>query len=164
MRNDDRPPSKSQKKREMNALQDLGSRLLEFSAEALERIDMPEDLKRAVREAKAMKSHEAKRRQMQFIGALIRQADPEPIRRALELKDQGQLQDARAFQRLELWRDGLLAGNADTAREILAACPDAEMKRLERLAAEARREKEKNLPPKAFRALFRALRDLAPEG
>jgi ribosome-associated protein len=164
MRNDDRPPSKSQKKREMNALQDLGSRLLEFSAEALERIDMPEDLKRAVREAKAMKSHEAKRRQMQFIGALIRQADPEPIRRALELKDQGQLQDARAFQRLELWRDGLLAGNPDTAKEILAACPDADLKRLERLAAEARRERDKNLPPKAFRSLFRALRDLAPEG
>ena len=156
MRNDDRPPSKSQKKREMNALQDLGSRLLEFSAEALERIDMPEDLKRAVREAKAMKSHEARRRQMQFIGALIR--------RALELKDQGQLQDARAFQRLEIWRDGLLAGNADTAKDILAACPDADMKRLERLTTEARREKEKNLPPKAFRALFRALRDLAPEG
>ncbi len=164
MRHDDRPPSKSQKKRDMNALQDLGARLLELSAEALERVDMPADLKQAVREAKAMKGHEARRRQIQFIGTLMRQADPEPIRRALELKDQGQLEDARAFQRLETWREGLLAGDAATAAEIAAACPDADLKRLERLAAEARREREKNLAPKAFRALFRALRDLAPEG
>jgi ribosome-associated protein len=164
MRNEDRPPSKSQKKRDMNALQDLGARLLELSAEALERVDMPADLKQAVREAKAMKGHEARRRQTQFIGTLMRRADPEPIRRALEFKDQGQLEDARAFQRLETWREGLLAGDAAMAAEILAACPAADLKRLERLAAEARREREKNLAPKAFRALFRALRDLAPAG
>jgi ribosome-associated protein len=164
MRNEDRPPSKSQKKRDMNALQDLGARLLELSAEALERVDMPADLKQAVREAKAMKGHEARRRQTQFIGTLMRRADPEPIRRALEFKDQGQLEDARAFQRLETWREGLLAGDAAMAAEIMAACPAADLKRLERLAAEARREREKNLAPKAFRALFRALRDLAPAG
>ena len=164
MQHDDRPPSKSQKKRDMNALQDLGTRLLELSAEALDRVEMPADLRQAVREAKAMKGHEARRRQIQFIGTLMRQADPEPIRRALELKDQGRMQDARAFQRLEVWRDGLMAGNADTVAEIAAACPEADMKRLEKLATEARRERDKGVAPKAFRALFRALRDLAPEG
>lgn len=157
---DERPKSKSQKKREMNALQDLGARLLELSAEAVARIDMPEDLRRAVTEARAMKNHEARRRQVQYIGTLMRGADPEPIRRALELKDQDRLHDARAFQELEDWRERLLAGNEAALREIAAACPEADAKRLLSLAAEARKEREAGRSPKAFRALFRMLRDL----
>ncbi|WP_449242189.1 ribosome biogenesis factor YjgA [Desulfovibrio sp.] len=163
MNTDDRPKSRSQKKRDMIALQDMGARLLELSPEALGRVEMPEDLRRAVLDAKKMKNHEARRRQVQYIGVLMRDADPEPIRRALEIKDQDRLADSRAFQRLERWRDGLVEALPGVAEEILAACPGADLERLSRVAAEARREREKNAPPKAFRALFRALRDLESE-
>lgn len=157
---DERPKSKSQKKREMNALQELGARLLELSPEAVERIGLPEDLRLAVAEARAMKSREALRRQVQYIGTLMREADPEPVRRALELKDQDRLHDARAFQELEDWRDRLLAGDEAALREIAAACPSADTRRLLSLAAEARKEREAGRTPRAFRALFRMLRDL----
>ncbi|MES9997455.1 ribosome biogenesis factor YjgA [Desulfovibrio aminophilus] len=160
MSTDDRPKSRSQKKREMTALQDTGARLVELSPEALARVEMPETLRRAVLEARKMKGHEARRRQLQYIGALMRDADPEPIHRALEIKDQDRLADSRAFQRLERWRDGLVEALPGVAEEILAAYPTADVERLTRMAAEARREREKNAQPKAFRALFRTLRDL----
>ena len=84
---DDLPgrPSKSQKKRDMHALQEMGAALVEVSAERLARIDMPDALREALREAQRLTRHEARRRQMQYIGRLMRDIDPAPIREALDL-------------------------------------------------------------------------------
>ena len=76
-------PSKTKKKQEMHELQELGAALVELSAAHLGRMTLPEELARAVREARRIRSHEAKRRQVQFIGRLMRGLDAEPIRAQL---------------------------------------------------------------------------------
>lgn len=76
-------PSKSQRKREMHALQEIGKILVELPSPQLAKIPMPEELAEAVKTARAIKSHEAKRRQLQYIGKLMREIDPEPIQKAL---------------------------------------------------------------------------------
>jgi len=76
--------SKSQLKREMSALQAMGERLVKLTANQIGAMEMPEDLREAVLFARTLKKHEALRRQMQYIGALMREVDPEPIRKALD--------------------------------------------------------------------------------
>ena len=77
-------PSKSQRKRDMDALQDIGAELTELNAQQLDSIELPESLREAVLEARAMKHNEARRRQVQYIGKLMRQVDPAPIRAKLD--------------------------------------------------------------------------------
>ncbi len=79
----DAKPSKSARKREYLALQKLGEELLTLKDSDLEQIDLDEDLLTAVLEARQIRSHGALRRQKQYIGKLMRQVDPEPIRAAL---------------------------------------------------------------------------------
>ena len=78
------PPSKSQLKREMHALQELGEQLVALSLDQLKKVPMPDALADAVREAKRMTKHEARRRQMQYVGKLMRNVDPAPILAQLE--------------------------------------------------------------------------------
>ncbi|MDR2000006.1 MAG: DUF615 domain-containing protein, partial [Zoogloeaceae bacterium] len=77
-------PSKSQLKRDMAALQTLGERLIELSKEQLTKIDMPEELREATRDAQRFTKHEARRRQLQYIGKLMRNIDPAPIQAAID--------------------------------------------------------------------------------
>jgi ribosome-associated protein len=153
--------SKSEKKREMTALQELGKRLLEFSQVQLQGVEMPRELQDAVLLARTLKSHAALRRQMQYIGVLMRRIDAEPIRQALEEIDKGQKRKAREFQQLELMRDNLIEGTAPALDEIIDRFPDADIQKLRQLARAARREKKEDLPPKQSRALFRYLRGLS---
>ena len=153
------PKSKSQVKREMTALQVLGERLLELSRQQLERIEMPPELREAVESAKTLKSHEARRRQLQYIGTLMRDADPEPIRKAIEEIGDGGLQNAQ-LRKLERWRDALIEGNAELLADILEQYPAADRQKLRQLTLKARKEKEADSPPAASRALFRYLRQL----
>lgn len=152
--------SKSQAKREMLALQVLGEHLVELSSAQLGKIEMPQDLREALLFAKTVKKHGALRRHMQFIGTLMREADPEPIKKALDEIGRGQSLEAELFRKLEKWRDGLLAGNDEILEEICSHFPDADRKRLRQLALNARKEKEGNNPPKSSRALFRYLREI----
>jgi ribosome-associated protein len=75
--------SKSQIKREMCALQDLGERLVRLSRGQLEQVELPQELREAVLFARSLKKHEAHRRQLQYIGVIMREIDPEPIRQSL---------------------------------------------------------------------------------
>jgi ribosome-associated protein len=152
--------SKSQLKREMLALQALGERLVGLAPAEIGRIEIPEELREAVLFAKTLKPSEALRRQMQFIGTLMREADPEPIRKALDAISRGRGHDAQLFQKLERWREELIAGNEELLELIVADFPEADRQRLRRLALNARKEKEANGPPQASRALFRYLREL----
>ncbi|MFZ7113536.1 MAG: ribosome biogenesis factor YjgA [Desulfatiglandales bacterium] len=158
--NEDEQKSRSQLKREMLALQKMGERLVGLSPVLLEKMDLPAAVKDAVVQAQGMKRHGARRRQLQFIGALMRKIDPEPIQDALDRLDRGRQKEAWAFKETEVWRDRLVGGDDGLMEEIVHRFGDADRHHLRRLVLSARQEKEKGRPPKASRALFRYLRSL----
>lgn len=152
--------SKTQKKKEATSLQDLGKRLVDLSDEQLKGINLPEEIYDAVRFAQTIKSHGAHRRQMQYIGALMRMIDPGPVQEALDRIEQGYYKQTLSFKEIEGWRDELITGNEPLIEEILVKCPEADRKQLERLVQRAIKEKEHNTPPGASRALFRYLKEI----
>ena len=154
--------SKSELKREMTALQELGKRLVDLPDKQLHRIVMPEELQKAVSLAKALKSHSALRRQMQYIGVLMRRIDIGPIRQAVLEIDEGQKSKIREFHHLELLRDSLLEEDDSVNEKIISRFPDADIQRLRQLIRNARKEKKANKPPTQSRALFKYLRGLVP--
>ena len=161
-----RGPSKSQLKREMTALQELGEELVGLSRERLAKIDMPERLRDAILDAQRITKHEARRRQMQYIGKIMRDVDANPLREALdELKGLSAAANARQHH-LENLRTRLMEDEAafgDLAREF----PAADIQHLRQLRRNALREAEQGRPPRAYRELFRELRELggnAPPG
>ncbi len=155
-------PSKSQRKRDMHALQEMGAALVELSPERLARIDMPDGLRDALREAQRLTRHEARRRQMQYIGRLMRDVDPAPIRAALDALNGVSAIEAARQHRLERLRERLLEDEA-VLTEIGAAHPGADLTRLRQLRRGALSEREAGKPPKNYRELFRALRELENE-
>jgi ribosome-associated protein len=153
------PISKTQRKKDSSALQDLGAALVALSDERLSSLDLPEFLCDAVVAARAITSHEARRRQLQYIGKLMRKVDAEPIRVRLEEWKAPSLADAVRFKRAEAWRERLLADDQALAA-LQHEYPAADRARLAGLIEEARRERLGNHPPKNYRALFQALRAL----
>src|SRR3954453_7971311 len=103
------PPSKSQRKRAMHDLQALGERLIALDPARLAQLELPERLADALVQARGITRHEARRRQMQFIGKLMRDVDPEPLKAALARWQQGPDADRARFAQLEQWRDRMLA-------------------------------------------------------
>ena len=153
--------SKSEKKRDMTALQDLGKRLMELSEAQVQGLGMPEELNDALILARSLKSHSALRRQMQYIGVLMRRTDAEPIRQAINDMDRGQKHKARLFQQLERMRDSLVEGDDTVIDEVGSRFPDTDIQKLRQFVRNARKEKKENQPPKHSRALFRYLRELS---
>jgi len=151
------PPSKSQRKREMTALQSLGERLVTLDAGRLAGLDLPEQLVDAIALARTLTRHEARRRQMQYIGRLMREVDAAPIEAALERAAFGPAQDKARFAALERWRTRLLE-EADGLDAFMAEHPAADRAALAKLAARAREERGRAGPPHHQRALFRALK------
>jgi ribosome-associated protein len=152
------PPSKSQRKRDVEALQDLGRDLTQLSKDQLKKMDLPEDLMDALLEYKRITSHGAMRRQMQFIGKVMREIDTDPIVEQLAAM-RGESNAAKAeFHLLERWRERLLTDDG-AVTEWLTAHPDADGQRLRQLIRNARKEAELGKPPKSSRELFRLLRD-----
>ena len=156
-------PSKSQKKREMQALQDLGQELVNLSQDQLDKFDLPDALYDALMDARRFTKHEARRRQMQYIGKLMRDIDTDPIAEHLaEIK--GESDTAKAnFHALERWRDRLLADD-DALTEWLEHHPSDDIQQLRNLIRSARKEATDGKPPKSSRALFRWLREQQQEG
>jgi ribosome-associated protein len=151
--------SKTRKKKDMLALQDLGVKLAELNEQQLATMELPESLLDAVLEARRLTKHEARRRQMQFIGRLMRDIDAAPIRDRLDAwQGQGREHTAR-LHALERWRDELLAGDPALAR-FLQEYPGADSQQLRSLIRNVRREQAAALPPKSYRELFRVLREI----
>lgn len=160
---DDRP-SKSQVKREMLALQELGEALVALSDDQLAGVELPDDLRDAVRAAKriAVSKHGAIRRQLQYVGRIMREVDPAPIRAQLDAL-QGHSQSHTAWlHRLERWRERLLA-REDAMTQLVTEHPGADVPRIRALIRNAQREQALGKPPKSFRELFQVLRELIPE-
>ena len=154
------PPSKSQKKRDMSALQDLGQALLELPAERLSKIDMPDALRIALADARRFTKHEARRRQLQYIGRLMRAIDPAPFQAAVDAATGSSAAENARFHRLERLRAVLLEDEAAALAEIAAAHPGADLQQLRQLRRNALKERELAKPPRAFREIFRLLREL----
>lgn len=153
------PASKSQKKREMDALQDLGTQLVALSADRLKKINLPENLRSAVREAQRITAHGAHRRQLQYIGKLMRDVDAEPIQAALDEVNGVSAAATARMHKLERLRERLLVDEA-VLGEITRDYPAADLQRLRQLRRNALKEQELNKPPRAFREIYRELRDL----
>lgn len=152
-------PSKSQKKRDAHALQDIGTQLVALSAEQLKRIDMPDTLRIAIAEAQRTRSHEGLRRQMQYVGKVMRGVDTAPLIEALDVI-RGLSAEAIAREHmLERMRERLMA-DEQVLGDIAAQWPGADLTRLRTLRRNALREREQNRPPRAFREIFRELRQL----
>jgi ribosome-associated protein len=152
--------SKTQKKKEALSLQKLGERLVNLSNDLIDDMELPAEIHDAVMFAKTLKKHGARRRQMQYIGTLMRKYDPSAIQEALHNLDEGNERKATAFQEVERWRDELRAGNEALMEEIVRSCPDADRQQLSQLARQARKEMKSGKPPKASRALFRYLKSV----
>ena len=153
-------PSKSRLKREMDALQSLGEQLVAVKPDRLAKIDMPDKLRDAVRDAQRfINKHEAKRRQLQYVGRLMRDVDPAPIQAALdEINGVSAAANARQHA-LERLRARLLEDEA-VLGEIAGEHPGADLQHLRQLRRNALKEAAANKPPRAFRELFRVLRAL----
>jgi ribosome-associated protein len=158
----DEIPSKTKKKQEMHELQKLGAALVGLSDAHFGNLALPEDLAHAVREARRMTGHEAKRRQMQYIGRLMREIDPEPIRAQLAAVE-GHSAAARAsHQRLEHWRARLMEDDG-ALTEFAREHAGADLQQLRALLRNARKEQAEAKPPRAYRELFRVIRQVAGE-
>jgi ribosome-associated protein len=159
----DRPPSKTRRKAEMHALQDVGEALIALEpkrlAELAAEVALPDRLVEAVREARSITAWGGRKRQLQFVGKLMRDIDPEPIRRRLDLWAHGHDIDTARQHALEAWRDRLIAEPA--ALDALSAeFPRLDRPRFRALIARAREERDRGAPPHAFRELFRELKAL----
>ena len=141
----------------MHELQSLGARLVEISAERLAEVDLPDDLREAVLEARRISAREARRRQLQYIGRLMREVDPAPIRAKFD-EWEGKSAAHTAQHRLaEEWRERLLA-NEGAMTEFAQAVPGADLQALRALLRDVRREQASGQPPRRFRELFRMIR------
>lgn len=153
-------PSKSHRKREMHALQDIGEQLVALSPERLAKVPLPESLLDAVKECQRLTDrHEARRRQMQYIGKMMRGVDPAPIQAALDAFAGNSKEEVARQHRLERLRLELLE-DEKVLHAIATQWPAADLQVLRVLRRNALKEKEQGKPPRAFRELFKVLRDL----
>lgn len=147
----------------MHALQDLGEALVTLDPKRLAELDLPERLVDAITIARGVRAHEGRRRQMQYIGKLMRTIDAAPVQAALDRWTAGIPADHVRFAAAERWRDELLTDDAAIDR-FLAAHPGAERIPLAALVSAARAERGRGGPPHRYRELFRTVRALIADG
>ncbi len=160
-------PSKTRRKAEMHARQDLGERLVALEpgrfAEVAAEAALPERLVDAIVAARSITAWGGRKRQLQFVGKLMREIDPAPIERRLDAWAHGQAIDAARQHGLERWRERLLA-EPDALDALAALHPTLDRPRFRSLVAKARTERERGAPPHAYRELFRELKALTDPG
>jgi ribosome-associated protein len=160
-------PSKSQVKRDMLALLDLGKELVDLSPERLKQLPLSERLYEAIRLAQRTTSREGLRRQVHYVGKLMRDAQADEIRTQLDTWKNGSREQTQAMHRLETLRDRLLKDDG-ALTTLLEKYPHADVQHLRSLIREGRKEVTANqtLRPgqepqrKQYRALFQALKSL----
>lgn len=157
-------PSKSQRKRDMTALQKLGAELTELTPAALKKCGLPEVLQEAIDEYHRLPNkHGAHRRQLQYIGKVMRDLDDSDIAHITDQIDksgQSAALEKRRFMALEELRTGLLAGDANSARLLQQEHPDVDMEQVQQLIDKAREEQAAKQTPLASRKLFQLLRQI----
>lgn len=156
--------SKTKLKAEADAKQMLGKTLIDLPLDKINQLDLPEALLEAVLEAKRIKSYSALRRQVQYIGRLMRDVDPMPIQEQLDRWNGKNQQENARFHAMERWRDRLIseAGrpNAEALQQFVAKYPNANIQQLRNLCRNAHKEQTNNKPPKSSRELFKLIREI----
>lgn len=157
----DEGPSKSAVKREMHALQEIGTRLTELSDAMLAKVPLEDDrLIEAITLARKINTHSAKRRQLQYIGKLMRSIDPEPIQAALDAMDNKRRDAAAKFHLLEQLRDDLLKEGDTAIQAIVDRFPNADRSHLRQLVRQHKKSQSANKPDNTGKKVFRYLKEL----
>ena len=157
-------PSKTQRKKESADLQDLGLELTRLSAGVVATLELPDVLRDALAEYARTRSHEGRRRQLQFIGKLMRQVEPEPLREAVAQAQLGSARDALMLHEAEQWRTSLL-GDDDTLTRWAIQMPGSDLQQLRTLVRNARSQSKSDAAAgeavrqgRAYRELFQFIR------
>ena len=143
----------------MHALQALGETLIAMKPAERARFPLSDDMLRAIEETSRIRSHEGRRRHMQYVGKLIRKEDLTAIQGVFDAIEQEKEQRDHAFHRLEKWRDRLVDEGDDAVDLFMADYPNADRQALRQLVRNARKEREQGKPPTSSRKLFKHLRD-----
>ena len=163
----DAKPSKSARKREQSELQELGEQLAGLPSELLDSLDLDERLREAIDDLGRMRAHEAQRRQRQYIGRLMREVDPEPIRALLDRLRADDRRQKRVFANAERWRDRIVANGRESLpafeAEIGVSSPELAtlLGDLDRAVGD---RDERSIRRKIFRVIHDALAAQRPDG
>ena len=161
---DDSPmetPSKSQLKRDSQKLQTLGRQLVDMPEKSLQKFALEESLHRAICEARRLKSREAKRRQIQYIGKLMRTADLDAIQLTMDRLNHQSRTYRQQFANIEHWRQRIVDEGAPAIEALIGIYPHADRQQLRNLQRQADREQQHGKSPVASKKLFKYLRQLA---
>jgi ribosome-associated protein len=153
------PKSKSALKREMTALQKIGEELVDLPSSQLSKIAMPELLEDAIMLARRLKNREGKRRQLQYIGKIMRNIDSDAIRLRLDSFNHQSQVYRQQFNRLEQWRDRLITDGDKAIDDLLKESPGVDRQHLRQLIRQAKKEISQSKPPSASRKIFKYLKD-----
>jgi len=154
--------SKTRRKRQMHDLQAVGARLVALTAESLAHIGLPEHLREAVMEARRITKHEGRRRQLQYIGRIMRDIDAAPIIDQLDALAAPSKRQIALFHVAERWRQEMLA-DAGAVERFAKEFPAADADRLRALTTAATEEKRRGHRPRSFRELFHAVNAVLQE-
>ncbi|MDQ2820977.1 MAG: DUF615 domain-containing protein [Pseudomonadota bacterium] len=155
-------PSKSEAKRESDALQKLGALLVAEARDRVKRVPMPEDVREAILMCQTITNHEGRRRQLQFVGKKMRTLDEEEIaiiQRTIDSWKGASKSETAALHALERRREKLLVDDG-ALTVLLAEHPHLDVQHLRTLIRNARKEQAESKPPKAYREIFQILKDL----
>jgi ribosome-associated protein len=156
-------PSKSELKRQSNELQKLGEQLIDAPRDRVKRVTMPENVRDAILMCQTITNHEGRRRQLQYVGKMMRTLDEEEvavIQRTIESWKGASKAETASLHALERRRDKLLSDDK-ALTQLLEEHPQLDVQHLRTLIRNARKEQAENKPPKAYREIFQILKDLA---
>lgn len=156
---DSEPISKTARKRQMNELQDLGGILVDLSKERLAQVPMSEDLRDAIKEYKRLSANEARRRQMQYIGRIMRSEEIGPIQEKIDQFHGSSAAETAKLHLIERLRSQLIEKD-DAITIFLEKYPHADAQQIRTLVRNTRKEFELKKPPKSFRELFQAIKSV----
>ncbi|MBC3766126.1 ribosome biogenesis factor YjgA [Neptunicella marina] len=156
--------SKTQLKNESSALQKLGEKLVSLSPQVLAKLPLDDELTDAIKLAQRInKRQEGWRRQLQFIGKLMRSRDVEPIELELAKMEGAHQQANQHFHKLEQWRDRLLQKGDSEVNMLLEEHAHLDRQKLRTLIRQANKQQKENKPPKAAREIFQYLKENLPQ-
>ena len=158
------PLSKTELKRQSAQFQKLGEQLVKLTPAHLETIPMDEQLEEAVMIARSVnRKKDGYRRQLQFIGKLLRQRDVTPINQALLMLTHQHQANNAAFHELEKARDDVAKNGDEAIQQLLEEYPELDRQKLRQFHRQINKEQEKNAAPKAYRELFQYLKQVIVE-
>ncbi|AUF95104.1 ribosome biogenesis factor YjgA [Pseudomonas shirazensis] len=152
--------SKTQIKRELHALVELGERLTTLKPDTLARLPLTDPLRKALADASKHTAHIARKRHMSFVGKLMRDQDTDAILAVIEQLDSSTRQYNERFHGLERWRDRLVDGNDEDLERFVQEYPETDRQQLRSLIRHAQHEKARDKPPAAARKVFKYIREL----